>query len=264
MQANLTLASGSRAGAVVDLHAGYYLIGRDAECQIRPKSRSVSRRHCLLRHHQGRLHAFDLSSTGGTWINDQPLQPQCWYPIADGDRLRCGKIAFDVCVPEQSSADAAAARDSAASRDSDDNLDTLWQADEIADWMTDVDETEQAERRQRVWDPDAAGDAPLDAPDAPPVAKPSPLLAPPKRSSTTRSRSPRSGGAMFGGAFFSGGLFRGALPTFRFAALGVTGDASKGRMLLAGVILLAAFAWLIWSAASLGDQGVYQQIKVLE
>ena len=58
MAAQLVLASGSRSGLAAPLFEGYYLIGRHEECQIRPKSRSVSRRHCLLHNHNGLLRVF--------------------------------------------------------------------------------------------------------------------------------------------------------------------------------------------------------------
>ena len=48
MTVKLILATGSHAGMEETLKPGYYMIGRHEQCQIRPKSRSVSRRHCLL------------------------------------------------------------------------------------------------------------------------------------------------------------------------------------------------------------------------
>lgn len=75
---------------------GYYMIGRHAECQIRPKSRSVSRRHCIVQHAGGKLRVFDLESTSGTRLNEQPVQPRIWIDLNHGDQLRCGKILFDV------------------------------------------------------------------------------------------------------------------------------------------------------------------------
>ncbi|MEM1226633.1 MAG: FHA domain-containing protein [Planctomycetota bacterium] len=96
LTAQLVLASGSRAGMVAAIHPGYYLIGRCKECQIRPKSRSVSRRHCLL-HWDGRSFlVLDLGSTSGTRVGGEKITPRNWVAIPIGSELRCGKIAFRV------------------------------------------------------------------------------------------------------------------------------------------------------------------------
>lgn len=87
---------------------GYYMIGRDQECQIRPKSRSVSRHHCLLFHDQQGLRVLDLESTSGTRINEQRVVPKKWMPLGDGDLLRCGKIVFRIGLEEHQQTDASA------------------------------------------------------------------------------------------------------------------------------------------------------------
>lgn len=112
---------------VAPIQEGYYLIGRDRECQIRPKTRSVSRNHCLIHYGKSspepmtasrqddprngagddpsspqpfaRFHVLDLRSTAGTKINGTTIKPRQWYPIASGAELRCGKIAWRVIVP---------------------------------------------------------------------------------------------------------------------------------------------------------------------
>ncbi|MFK8113739.1 MAG: FHA domain-containing protein [Rubripirellula sp.] len=97
--ARLILAVGSRAGLAVPIQTGYYLIGRHEECQIRPKSRSVSRHHCLILHREETgLSVLDLSSTTGTHVNGKRLVPRDWEPLSDGDMIRCGKVQFQVSM----------------------------------------------------------------------------------------------------------------------------------------------------------------------
>lgn len=96
--ARLILSTGSRAGTEIPLMWGYYMIGRDGECQIRPKSRSVSRRHCVIHHERDVVNVFDLKSTAGTFVNADRLNPHEWSRLHDGDTLRVGKIEFQVCV----------------------------------------------------------------------------------------------------------------------------------------------------------------------
>ncbi|GAA5506533.1 FHA domain-containing protein [Novipirellula caenicola] len=98
MIAQLILATGSHAGITASIQLGYYMIGRHGECQIRPKSRSVSRRHCILHHTETQLLALDLDSSSGTCINGEKIVPNRWIELNDGDQLRCGKVVFDVCI----------------------------------------------------------------------------------------------------------------------------------------------------------------------
>ncbi|MEO9591219.1 FHA domain-containing protein [Rhodopirellula bahusiensis] len=101
--AQLILATGSRAGMVAAIHTGYYMIGRDRVCQIRPKSRSVSRKHCLLHWEkpadsEPRFRIFDLDSSAGTRVNGTRVPTRTWIELVDGAELRCGKIAFDLVI----------------------------------------------------------------------------------------------------------------------------------------------------------------------
>nr|WP_255713037.1 FHA domain-containing protein [Rhodopirellula sp. JC740] len=113
--AQLILATGSRAGLVAPIHTGYYMIGRDRECQIRPKSRSVSRRHCLLHWEipdgsPPRFRIFDLDSTSGTRVDGTRIPKRTWVELVDGAELRCGKIAFELTIQDGTRIDAGSIR----------------------------------------------------------------------------------------------------------------------------------------------------------
>ncbi|KLU02841.1 Forkhead-associated protein [Rhodopirellula islandica] len=108
--AQLILASGSRAGLVAAIRTGYYVIGRDRGCQIRPKSRSVSRKHCLLHWEtptdsEPRFRIFDLDSTSGTRVNGTRIPARTWVELIDGAELRCGKITFALAIAAAGNAD---------------------------------------------------------------------------------------------------------------------------------------------------------------
>ncbi|WP_182866385.1 FHA domain-containing protein [Rhodopirellula sp. JC639] len=100
MSVELIITQGSNAGTAAPIHQGYYLVGRLKKCQIRPKSRSVSRRHCLLLHNEDGFGALDLKSTRGTYVNGTKLVPHQWRVLADGDELRFGKVVFKVSVKQ--------------------------------------------------------------------------------------------------------------------------------------------------------------------
>jgi len=94
----LVVGSGTHAGVAAEIKQGLYMIGRDRECQIRPKSQSVSARHCLVQHASGIVRVLDLESDRGTFVNEVQLAPKSWRLLNHGDRLRCGKYWFDVAI----------------------------------------------------------------------------------------------------------------------------------------------------------------------
>ena len=120
------------------------MIGRHQECQIRPKSRSVSRRHCLILFQGDLFQALDLGSTAGTFLNDERITEKTWYPISDGDRLRCGKIEFQVCQSVVQNSDDYGDLDEEASGSMVSG--EAWQEVDVASYLTAEDEAEREER----------------------------------------------------------------------------------------------------------------------
>lgn len=138
MAAQLILATGSRSGLAAPLLDGYYLIGRHAECQIRPKSRSVSRRHCLVQNQAGKLRIFDIGSTSGTYVDGQRIVSHRWKSLDHGAQIRCGKICFNVVLTPQHDSD----REDTGSLVSG----TAFGADDIADFLSSADEEDRQNR----------------------------------------------------------------------------------------------------------------------
>ena len=70
-------------------------IGRAAGAQFIVDAPLVSRLHCRLTHTSaGALQVEDLGSTNGTIVNDQVIAGAT--PLAQGDTLRIGRVAFAV------------------------------------------------------------------------------------------------------------------------------------------------------------------------
>ena len=101
MQTRLIVNDGPMRGTVAPIKIGHYLVGRHAECQIRPESSRVSRRHCLIWNDGKKLGVMDLSSSWGTYVNDVQLRPEIWKVLCDGDRLRVGDFSFEVSIAIQ-------------------------------------------------------------------------------------------------------------------------------------------------------------------
>lgn len=194
VSARLILAVGSHAGAEAPLQDGYYMIGRHEECQIRPKSRSVSRRHCLLYCHFGELHVRDLDSSSGTKVNGQKVEGNQWARLNDGDTLRCGKVAFNVTIEPASKSESNGrdVRDDDASNQRSMVVAKPWQDVDIAEMLESEDEAERADRydRIRAGDTDINLEVFAEAFDEEVASQPSPSIPKPN-SNSTRQPKPR-------------------------------------------------------------------------
>jgi pSer/pThr/pTyr-binding forkhead associated (FHA) protein len=83
-------------GKVLPITLTQFLIGRDAQCHLRPASPVISNRHCALLVRGGRVLVRDFESTNGTFINDEPVRAQ--RELHDQDILRVGPVAFRVQI----------------------------------------------------------------------------------------------------------------------------------------------------------------------
>ncbi len=96
MQVKLRVLSGTHEGKDIVVKQDKFLIGRSESCQLRPKSESISRKHCALVQKDGRLLVLDLKSRNGTFVNDKQLVPEKAKILKDGDKLKVGAIEFQV------------------------------------------------------------------------------------------------------------------------------------------------------------------------
>lgn len=104
MVAKLTVASGKNAGKAIALKRSKLLIGRADECDIRPLSDEVSRRHCAVVVEPEGVFVEDLRSRNGTFVNGNRIEGR--VALADGDMVRIGslELKFSGSRPEQSRA----------------------------------------------------------------------------------------------------------------------------------------------------------------
>jgi predicted component of type VI protein secretion system len=90
----VVLAAGKQQGQVLPVQPPQFLVGRDPCCHLRPASHRIGNRHCAIRQRDGKAFLRDLVSTGGTFVNDQPVQGE--VELQHGDRLRLGPLLFAV------------------------------------------------------------------------------------------------------------------------------------------------------------------------
>lgn len=155
MQVRLRVQSGSHEGKEIEVSEKRFLIGRSESCQLRPKSESVSRRHCILAMKDGRVLVQDLKSRNGTFVNDKRLPADKAKVLKDGDLLRVGKLMFTLVIehglqaskkPEVKDIADAAARTKQSSGE-----DSRFEEVDVDSWL---DEADAIDRVRKQTDPD--------------------------------------------------------------------------------------------------------------
>lgn len=94
MQMQLKVKTGGHAGKLISVNHDKFLIGRSDDCHLRPKSDSISRRHCAIVRKDGRILMVDLKSRNGTIVNGKKLDPKKAKILKDGDEIKVGKLEF--------------------------------------------------------------------------------------------------------------------------------------------------------------------------
>jgi pSer/pThr/pTyr-binding forkhead associated (FHA) protein len=147
MQMQLKVLSGNHVGKLIAVNHDKFLIGRADECHLRPKSDSISRRHCAILRKDGNILLVDLKSRNGTSVNDKMLDPAKAKILKDGDRIKIGKLEF-IAVIEAGIAnvkkDEVKSVKEAAERTASSVHDSRYEEFDVSSWL---DEADQFERR---------------------------------------------------------------------------------------------------------------------
>ena len=154
MQVKLKVLGGSHSGKEIPVSAKQFVVGRSEDCQLRPKTESVSRKHCAILIKEGRAIIQDLKSRNGTFVNGKQLPENKAKVLKNGDVLRIGKLEFEVVIevglggPKRSEVKDvgdAAARTVAASEES------RFEEVDISSWLNEAD---LIERKKKLGEPE--------------------------------------------------------------------------------------------------------------
>jgi pSer/pThr/pTyr-binding forkhead associated (FHA) protein len=147
MQVILKVLTGTHEGKEIKIRDEKFLIGRSESCQLRPKSESISRKHCAIVQKDGMVLAIDLKSRNGTFVNEKQISSDKAKILKTGDMLRCGQLEFQVLIevgiasakkPEVSGVKEAAVRmTEQTSLDSKESFD-------IASWLLEADQVDRS------------------------------------------------------------------------------------------------------------------------
>jgi pSer/pThr/pTyr-binding forkhead associated (FHA) protein len=97
MKVSLVVASGAHQGKVIPLTGPQFLIGRDAQCHLRPASQAISKRHCVVYVRDGKVYVKDFGSTNGTTVNDELIKDS-EVVVVDGAALKIGPLDFTIRI----------------------------------------------------------------------------------------------------------------------------------------------------------------------
>jgi predicted component of type VI protein secretion system len=96
MKLSLVVAEGVHKGKVIPIPVPEFVIGRDEDCQLRPASPAVSKKHCAITVRGGKVYVKDCGSTNGTFINGEKVEIE--IEVNDTDLLRVGPLAFNLKI----------------------------------------------------------------------------------------------------------------------------------------------------------------------
>jgi pSer/pThr/pTyr-binding forkhead associated (FHA) protein len=90
----VVLTPGKQEGKILEVKLTQFVIGRDAQCHLRPASPMISKRHCAVLQRDGKAFLRDFDSTNGTFLNDQQVKGE--VELQNDDRLKVGPLLFRV------------------------------------------------------------------------------------------------------------------------------------------------------------------------
>ncbi len=97
MKLNLVvLTPGKQEGKSIPITLTQFLIGRDPQCQLRPASPAISKRHCALLVKNGKVFVRDFDSMNGTFVNEEQIKGE--VEIKNNDTLKVGPLHFTVKI----------------------------------------------------------------------------------------------------------------------------------------------------------------------
>ncbi|MBY0228824.1 MAG: FHA domain-containing protein [Gemmataceae bacterium] len=98
----LVTTPGKQQGQALEIKTPQFLIGRDPQCQLRPASPLISKRHCAILQRDGKVYLRDFGSTNGTFVNDEKVEGE--RELRHDDLLKIGPIEFTVRLEKPAAA----------------------------------------------------------------------------------------------------------------------------------------------------------------
>jgi pSer/pThr/pTyr-binding forkhead associated (FHA) protein len=92
----VVLTPGPNQGKVLEIKLSQFVVGRDPQCQLRPASPMISKRHCAVLQRDGKVFVRDFDSTNGTFVNNEQVKGE--VEVQHGAQLKMGPLLFEVRI----------------------------------------------------------------------------------------------------------------------------------------------------------------------
>jgi pSer/pThr/pTyr-binding forkhead associated (FHA) protein len=88
--------AGKASGQTIPIKTPQFVIGRDPDCNLRPASAMISKKHCAFVVKGGKVALHDFGSTNGTFLNDEPVKGE--VALSNDDIVKVGPLTFKVVI----------------------------------------------------------------------------------------------------------------------------------------------------------------------
>jgi len=88
--------AGKASGQTIPIKIPQFVIGRDPQCNLRPASAMISKKHCALVVKGGQVFLHDYGSTNGTFLNEEPVKGE--VAVKNDDVVKVGPLTFKVAI----------------------------------------------------------------------------------------------------------------------------------------------------------------------
>jgi len=85
---------GANQGRAIPITGAQFMIGRDPDCQLRPASPAISKKHCGILIRDGKVYVQDLGSMNGTLVNGEVISGT--VAVENGATLKAGPLEFRI------------------------------------------------------------------------------------------------------------------------------------------------------------------------
>jgi len=92
----VVLTPGPNQGKVLEIKLSQFVVGRDPQCNLRPASPMISKRHCAILQREAKAFVRDFDSTNGTFVNNEQVKGE--VELNNGDQLKIGPLLFTVLL----------------------------------------------------------------------------------------------------------------------------------------------------------------------
>ena len=142
MLLKLKVTEGSNAGKEIIINKDKFLIGRADDCNLRPHSDAISRRHCVIIKTDKAVGVRDLKSRNGTIVNGDKITGD--KRLRNGDKLEVGPLKFEVVIETTAAVEAAPTKNKevASSGTQDPGIGGM-----VSQWLEEADDVAREEQR---------------------------------------------------------------------------------------------------------------------